>query len=162
MNTGRQLRNDFYLALKAATRRLLKQVGGQESGATITRVSHQHLSKCGNPHIDDVYIPVDVLADLEVDAGAPFVTKVLAQASGYVLVPIPQVEGSGVWVERVGRLSKEAGEAIARICEALADDNDITAKESVHLKLRKELADVLEAVAEIDTVLERLEAEGDA
>jgi len=150
----------LYEALKASTRKLVRGAGGQESAASITRLDGPRLSRCGNPS-EAMYLPIDVVADLESDCGDPMVTKVLAQATGHLLVPAPKAGKGENWVERLGTLSKETGEIVSRICEALADDGEVSAKESREKDLRKEVQDAQEALAGIALALEQVESEGE-
>ena len=158
---GRQFHKGAYLTLKGAQRRLNKAVGGLESGASITRVDYQRLSRYGSPN-EALFAPVDVVADLEADAGEPIVTKALAALNGHLVIPKPPADGDPKWVEHLGALGKEAGEAMARLAEAFAQGGTITAEESKSMELRREVAEAMEVLARIDKALERIEDENGA
>lgn len=155
-NMGRVFPACSYMALKAAFRRLTKAVGGQESAASITRVDFQGIGRYGRAH-EAMFVPVDVVADLEADAGDPLVTRAMADLQGHLLVPKPPAEGDPEWVEHLGALGKEAGEAIARLSEAFAHGGTITADEVREMELRREVAEAMEVLARIDKALEAVE-----
>lgn len=145
-----------YLRLKAATRRLVDEAGGQESAASITRISsHATVGRYCRTQ-DTEFAPIDVIADWEADTGNPLVTRALADLAGLIVIPKPSVEGDPVWVARLGALAKEAGEAIARVGEALGDGT-ITAEESKRLSLREQMSDVLRVAAEMEAALKAME-----
>jgi hypothetical protein len=157
---GRPHGGAVYLRLKAAVRKLVKTAGGQESAATITRASHASLSRYGMPD-DPNFMPIDIVADLEADVGAPEVTRMLADLAGYLLVAKPPVAGGDpAWVARLSALAKESGEAISAIGQAL-EDGAVTPEEIRDLSLRKELRDAMEALASIDHALVEIEARGE-
>lgn len=158
---GRPHATPVYLRLKAAARALVKQAGGQEAAAMVTRAGHQTLSRYGLPD-DAAFMPVDVVADLEADVGQPVITRVLADLSGHLLVARPKVDGADPeWIERLSALAKESGEAIARLGQALSVGGTITADEVRDLELRRELREAAEVLAAIDLVLARIETDGE-
>ena len=75
--------------LKTMWRLLLRRtgLGLEEIAADITRLSKPCLSKAGSTH-DDYFAPVDAVLDLELAAGDPLVTRALARAQGFRLVPM--------------------------------------------------------------------------
>jgi len=155
---GRPFGGAVYLRLKAAARALVKKAGGQESAAMVTRASHQTLSRYGLPD-DATFMPVDVVADLEADVGAPVITRVLADLAGCLLIAKPAGDGTDpVWIARLSRLAKESGEAIAAIGHAL-EDGAITPEEIRDQRLRDEVREAAEALAAVDLALARIEAE---
>ena len=157
---GRAFPSSAYLSIKAGFRRLTKAVGGQESAASITRVDYQRIGRYGRPH-EGMFPPVDVIADLEADAGDPIVTRILAGLQGHILIPLPPADADPAWVAHLGALGKEAGEAIARLSEALADDGKITADEVRDMNLRDEVREAMEVLARIDKALLQIEEAGE-
>ncbi len=146
-----------YLSLKAAFRRLTKAAGGQESAASITRVDFQRIGRYGRPH-ETMFAPTDVVADLEADAGDPLVTRAMADLQGYLLVPKPPAEGDLEWVKHLGALGKESGEAIVGLSKIVGcGDTTITANEIQKMELRREVAEAMEVLAQIDKALEMVE-----
>ncbi len=140
---GRKTNVDDLQALKATTRRLVDACGGQESAASITRVAHQSLSRYRLPERAEDFIPIDVLLDLELDAGEPFVTRALAARQGWTITRIEGAVTAGGLHEAVGQISKEAADVIIVVSRGLAD-GDFSP------------ADVDAAIPEIDEALERL------
>ncbi len=90
---ARTLPNDVYLTIKAATRNLAKLCGGVEAAATETRIEKTGVGDYGNINKMGSFAPVDVIADLEMAAGEPVVTRALAKIAGYALVPTADAEG---------------------------------------------------------------------
>lgn len=158
--TARLFGSDSYNRLKGAYRRVLKNAGGELGAAEITRGDHSVLGRYGRPQ-ERMFPPIDVVADLEKDTGDVSVTRELADLQDYVLVPKPPVSGNPKWIGHLAALSKEAGEAIATVGAALADDGDISAKEIKKMKLREELREAMEAIAELDTALAAKLEDGD-
>lgn len=72
-------------ALKAATRRLLERVGGCVQAAHVTRVGKSTLHRYGDPQAPD-FMPIDIVLQLEVEAGEPLVSHELARIQGWDMV----------------------------------------------------------------------------
>ena len=148
-----------YLSLKAAFRRLTKAAGGQQAAASLTRVDFQRIGRYGSPN-EAMHVPIDVVADLERDVGLPMVTHELADLAGYILIPKPPAGADAYWVACLGELGKEAGEAIAKLAEALNNDGRIDGDEVRRLGLRQEVREAMEVLAKIDQALIKVEAGG--
>ncbi|UJX46624.1 phage regulatory CII family protein [Xanthobacter sp. YC-JY1] len=160
---ARPHREADYLALKGATRRLVEACGGVESAAAATRTGFQALSKYGRPQ-EPFFAPIDVVADLEADAGVPLVTRALAALCGHVLVPLPRPEtGTGRWYRHISEVAQDAGAVVARLGAALADDGEVSRAEARALALREHVRHAIKELAALDLALERLEkGDGDA
>lgn len=86
--TARVHAQSVYDGLRTAFRRLVKAVGGVEAGAGMTRVSKTTLATYYDRNsVPQAWAPMDVIIDLEDAAGEPLVTRELARALGYELVP---------------------------------------------------------------------------
>ncbi len=147
---GRLLPAASYCGLKAAFRRLASQAGGQESLASITRVSQAQISLYGRPPgsaTTEAYAPVDVVADAEADTGEPLVTRALADLAGYILVKKPAASAKPVDFHDLAAFGKESGEALARLAQVL-DDGQVSAQEAP--AAIAELRDVQRVVASIE------------
>lgn len=72
--------------LKQATRKLIHGLGGLEAAALHTSVGKSLLSEYQFSHAERT-MPIGVVADLEVAAGDPVVTRTLARLAGCALVP---------------------------------------------------------------------------
>lgn len=150
----RELPRTDYLRLKAATRELVKQAGGVDAAAGITRPGRSTLSDYGNPGHEDVFMPADVIADLEAATGLPAVTGILARLQGYELM---RVEFGGdvdpKWAERLASVGKEIAEVFAKSGQALANGGDIDAGEIRTLDLIRECDEALTSVASLRALL---------
>lgn len=139
-----------YCGLKAAFRRLANDAGGQESLASITRVSQAQISLYGRPPgaaTTEAYAPIDVVADAEADTGEPLVTRALAHLAGYILVKKPEAAARRVDFHDLAAFGKESGEALARLAQVL-DDGQVTAQEAP--EAIAELRDVQRVIAGIE------------
>lgn len=144
------------LRIKAATRELTRGNGGLEAAARLTRVDFAHLSRYQLQH-DGLFIPADIVADLERAAGDLPVTRVLADLNGHLLVPKPPAFGNPLFVSHLAQVSKECGEAIGALGEALSNDGEITAEESRALRLRTQVREAIDKLAALDKALEAIE-----
>ncbi len=107
-----------YCDLKIATRRLVEEVGGVEPAASLTRVSKSMLASYYDPG-SGLYIPVDVVADLETGSNSVPITTALARLRhGVVHMTLiatvsPNLPSKlGEVAEEVGEVFKKAGHAI--------------------------------------------------
>lgn len=99
---------ETYLGIKAATRLLVQACGGVEAFAACTRATRTLASDYAAPHVEDRWIPADVIADAEMIAGVPHVTAALARAAGCVLTPLP-TEAAGVLAQKLALLGRDVG-----------------------------------------------------
>lgn len=144
--------------LKQMTRASLRKVKGAKF-ALVTRYEAAELSKFGSDHPDcaDRFMPVDVLADLQLElphgVAAPLL-EALAHLGGFKLVPLDEGDdsGEGVCVERVGLVMKEGGEAKSAALRAVGS----TCLDTVRTA-RRETAEAREAYAAMATALARQE-----
>lgn len=148
MSRGRQLPDRDYQALKAATRQLVNAAGGATAAAAVTRGDHQNISRYGSAHADnfDRFMPIDVIADLESECEQPVLTRELARLSGHLLVPVPNVVGSGTALGLVTAMAlKETSEVFVALADGMGDAK-LTAAEAANIG------------REIDEALSRLAA----
>lgn len=153
VKAARHFGSDYYLAIKAATRMLIKFNGGLEAAATATRVQRASLQRYGSVDNMEQFIPLDVVADLEAESGQPVMTKALARGAGFFLVPMPPASGDAKWVKHLGDLGKEAGEVISKLAQALTVGGDISAEEVKDLDLLREVAEAQDVLASIELAL---------
>ncbi len=124
---------ETYLGLKNATRELTRSAGGQKVAAFASRVSQQAISDYGNINALSVFMPLDVIADLEKSVGEPIVTKALAELAGCLLIQLPKEDGGDT-------LSREAGESAQRFGQMMTDfgcalrDGSINSRDAGALK----------------------------
>lgn len=115
--------------LKPAARRAVEYCGGVDgAGATTSRGR----STCGRwmalnePDLPGVECAV-LLDQVAVASGhLPQITEAMARELGFALLRLPDAAHDGVahgaadWMASIGALSAEAGEAVQRLCAALA------------------------------------------
>ena len=130
--------------------------GGIECAAASTRVNQAQIARYGQPHGTD-WMPIDVVADLEKEIGAPVVSRALAQTLGYELVPLPAGRWDGDINQQLAAMLKEMGDVVRSIGQALADDGCISKDEARKLQLRKELADLLQVAVGMDVAIKQIE-----
>lgn len=145
-----------YRAIKAATRLLIRDAGGLELAAKVTRVERAELSRYENPAVER-FLPVDVLLDLEAANGEPHVTRELARRLGHVLIELPRHEAGGKWGDHLGQIAKECGEAISVVGQALAGDGEITMDDLRRLPIKREISEAIEKLAALREALAQLE-----
>lgn len=154
----RALPAEVYADLKTASRTLREKIGKQDAAASLTRVSQSNISRYESRAESDeeFFSPIDVIADLEVAAGAPIVTRRLAALTRHVLVRLPQASETHSALGRVSAEAlKEVGDVFSTLGAQLADGR-FTAAE--YAKLRREIGEAIvkllqleaQAAAEVD------------
>lgn len=156
-------------ALKRASAHQVRQAGGQEAAAALTRVGRQTVQTYCSAAADhaDVYMPLDVLLDLTLDAvtrdEAPVLLREICALSGGAYVAGPGVGGAAAgaasdWGRMLAAVAGQHGEAVAAVCQALADDGQVSADEVRSLRIRDLLSRVIESLtamrARADQLLE--------
>ena len=126
----RLLPRSDYLRIKAAIRALIDAAGGGLAAAGLgLRVGKSNLSDYGSIHRLEIFMPADVIADLEASVEEPIVTRALARLQGYELYKLPESKAGEDWVGMLGESAKDTGNVIARLGAALSDDGKVTAHE---------------------------------
>lgn len=110
---------DDLRALKTASRLVTRAVGGVEPAASVCRVNKTILAAAYDPHQPDRFLPIDVVADLELVAADPIVTRVLARLAGYALVPIDPA--GGLEAQALVAVFRGASDVGAEFAAAMAD-----------------------------------------
>jgi uncharacterized SAM-dependent methyltransferase len=128
----RNLNQQDYISLKAATRKVIKQCGGLEMAARETRVGVPTLSDYQNTGNMECFIPVDVLADLMSASESTTVLDVLAIQLGCIMVRIPDLKGQPILSAQLARILKETGDVLAGAGQALTD-NKLSPREAAKL-----------------------------
>lgn len=117
----RNTTDDERAALKAATRQSLKIVSGARF-SLVTRVLPPALSSYGSLSEGKDFMPVDILADMQVEFGrgvASPLLEELAALAGFRLVPLDDVDDSApLGVDDVGEMIREGGEGNAAALHA--------------------------------------------
>lgn len=148
------------LTLKAATRRLVKACGGQESCALIDGINdrHQHFSEVGlvSEKFESKFLRLDHVALLEADCGEPELTRELARATGHALVKLPLPMAAETPIPALISIATESTEFLATSWRA-ASDGVFSPEEVAELRLK--LAAVMEACMAFDARLAAGEGE---
>lgn len=148
--TNRIHHPQIYRRLKTATLRVLKDHGGGAAAARLIEVRcEEALRQYRDQTRQDRFAPADIIADLEAGADEPHITRVLAEAQGYVLVPGPgRLRGEGCAYAAL----QEAGEFIAELSTALSNDGVIDRIEAPGV-----IRDALDAMAALAAVVKELQ-----
>jgi hypothetical protein len=134
--------NNPDIAFKTLARVLVERVGGLDAAAACTRVRRAQLGNYQNPQQDDAFMPVDVLARLELVAGEPLLTRELATRAGCALVPVEPVR-EGELAALLARVGAESGAVFTAYAEALSDNGRVDAQE--RSAIARELQDLIRA-----------------
>lgn len=108
------LNRDTLLTLKAATRRLIRECGGTDATAQITRVSRASLGNYQNNGLLDTFMPIDVVADLETDIGQAVVTRTLAECNSGYFTPVRRAASPGNLTSHLSSTGKEFADVFER------------------------------------------------
>lgn len=168
MATRRDIQHDRpELALKAATRDLIGTAGGTDgASATLTgprrRVRQQRISDCQHARTDD-FLRIDEvfrLEDIAIRTDAwPHATRALADLHGFDLVQRFAALPTDIdWCAATAIAVKEFGEAQQKILAALP--RGVTARKVRDGDIRREIAEAIAALRQLDALAERA-IEGD-
>ncbi len=151
------------LHLKRATHETVRGVGGVEAAAGFCRLGKSQLANTyaeGDRHAE-CFMPLDVLAALEPLArgrdGWPHVTRALAASMGFALVRLPEaLPSNGELLKLAAAQARDGGRITHAICEALADDGRVDAREA--RGVRPQVRDAIEILVALDASLAAIEA----
>ncbi len=146
------------LHLKRATHETVRGVGGVEAAAGFCRIGKSALANTyaeSDKHAE-CFMPLDVVLDLEPLArgrdGWPHVTRLLAASLGFALVKLPDaLPTNGELLKLAARQAREGGSITHGICEALADDGRVDAREASGV--RPQVRDAIEILVALDASL---------
>lgn len=145
------LHDEAKLRLKVATKKLIKAVHGTELAAEITGSRQQRMSDCQLANTPD-FLRISEVHDLQDAArgseGWPQITRAMARIHGFELLPLPgQALGSSDWHQSLADVSREVGDAVGKICAALANDGQVTAEEVKEGGIVEEVDDAIAKLA---------------
>ncbi|NBN78700.1 hypothetical protein GWI72_10520 [Microvirga tunisiensis] len=150
-------------ALKRASAHQVRCAGGQEAAAALTRVGRQTVQTycSAAPDHADVYMPLDVMLDLTLDAVArdepPLLLREICALAGGAYVAGPAAAGVATdWGRLLAAIAGQHGEAVAAVCQALADDGQVSADEVRALNIRELLSRVIESLTAMRTRADEL------
>ncbi|CAN5338236.1 hypothetical protein BH10PSE12_BH10PSE12_03000 [soil metagenome] len=163
MAGGRSIQNSPEdLAIKLGTKDAIRAAGGQEFVAGEVSKSQSRLCDYGLQNTCD-FIPANDIRKVEaMSAGAPgwpHITRVLARAQGFVLVPVPQgAEDPDGLTRCVMTLAAELGDVSRGVSEALSSSGDgaqdVTPAEAKRILV--EVAQMEDMLAAMRVTLQRL------
>ncbi|MFT8951737.1 MAG: hypothetical protein ABF979_05620 [Gluconobacter sp.] len=137
----------LFYELKSATRRAVAFARGVDPAAAATRVSRARISEYQKDHSPSI-IPADVAVALDVSNGDPTILTVMAQAEGYILVPIHV--GEGHIPSSMELVAKRAGDTMTTTVRIMADgvidDGEAVELEAELCKLQTAVSHGLRAV----------------
>jgi hypothetical protein len=113
-----------YCDLKIATRRLVEEAGGVEPAASLTRVSKTMLASYYDPG-SGLYVPLDVVADLESGSDSLPVTTALARLRHAVVHVIPVANLSPNLTSKLGEVAEEVGGVLKKLGRAVGASGPI-------------------------------------
>lgn len=147
------------LALKVASKALVRAAGGGEGAGETCGSRQQRLSDCGNAHTPD-FLRIDEVALLEDVTAAspthPIVTRTLARRQGFALVQLPEAIPSGADLLRLlGEHARESGEIAGALIVALADGR-VTRREAG--SIRPQIEELITVAVAMDAELAAIEA----
>ncbi len=135
--------------LKAATRSAVTHAGTAAQLAEVTRVSESQINKYVGPNYPD-FMPLDVVLDAELTAGAPLITQALAAIQGYRLEPVDGAVNAPIGVKDTVRLIEGLMHVVSAIHAAVADDRvDEGEKREIERKLGTHMMDVQDVLARV-------------
>lgn len=142
--------------LKNATKQLIKNVGGLDEAAKLCRLGKSQLANTYDPNKPAIYMPIDVVMDLEASVDMPCVTKCLADFKRLAFITVDSGHGGGRIEYDILQLTRSFSGLMEAYQEGLANDGMIDKMEAkglldeatdlqgsiIHLKER--LAKILE------------------
>lgn len=149
------------LALKVASKALVRQAGGGEGAGATTGSRQQRMSDCGNPNTPD-FLRIDEVAALEdVTVGQPshpIVTRTLARRQGFELVRLPEAPPAGAdLLKLLAEQAKESGDIANAVLSALADGK-VTRREAGSVIIQ--IDELVVAAIAMRAELQIIESEG--
>lgn len=149
---ARQMKAVDYALIKAQTRRLISAAGGLESAEQVTRVKKSVIGDYQNVAATAMFMPVDIVADLESDTGLPYVTEALVKLAGGYMVRVPSIISEAAFPQQFAIIAKETSDVFERAAHAL-QDGKVSAEESQ--KLLFEISEAINALAQARAILEK-------
>lgn len=139
--------------LKLATKALVRLAGGTDYSGEVVGARQQKVSEWTLPNVD-CFIDIRSAAALEEESrgteGWPQVTRALARRHGFALLPLPAgALGATSWHRSIAEVSRETGDVVCKIVEALADDGEVSGREIRDKGLVEEIDDAIARLADL-------------
>jgi hypothetical protein len=154
MTIARLFPTETYERLKGSARDLIGAAGGPRRCQGITRGTESLLSRYGARQ-EEVFAPIDVIADLEKDAGEPIVTRLLAELSGHLLVPVPTAQSASNWFGHLSGVLTGGSQVEVALSDALADGRiDVAEAKALRAKVMEAMAQMASLGTALDHAIE--------
>lgn len=139
--------------VKRASQALVKAVGGTTDAADVAGLRQQRVSDCQLIN-SPTFFTLDAVLAMEADArgseGWPQVTSAMARHHGFALLPLPDgALGESNWHRSLAEVSREVGDAVAKVVQALADDGEVSAAEIREGGIVEEIDDAIARLADL-------------
>ncbi len=121
IKTARHFGSETYLNLKAACRDVVALAGGISRCVGLTRASQSKLSEALSPAVEDRFMAIDQIMDLEADCGQPVVSRFLAGLAGYDLTPFVASGQPRTLYQEFSKLILDGADVQARFATAMAE-----------------------------------------
>lgn len=151
----RPLSQNEYDGLKHASKRLIKACGGLEAASMITRVGHSELARYYALE-EKLFMPVDVVSDLEAIADSPVISQTLAQMLGYTLIQLQPADTATPhhhWTSQLAHLGQETAAVLKQIGMALSEHGTLTAHSINHHHLILHLDNLIQAAMQLKAAM---------
>lgn len=142
--------------IKRACRELVKSVGTQTEAADILAMKkdgQRRVSELVSANCPDSFTLFQALELEEEARGAPDwpqITRAMARHHDFELLPLAAaLPGVVDWHRGMAEVSKEAGEVVQKICEALANDGRVTPREIREASLIEQIEEALAKLANL-------------
>lgn len=129
-------------AFRGSWRDLVQEMGGVDRTSRVCQMSIGQVSTAGREH-GDCLPTIAAIYLAEQDAKKPYITSVLAGATGHHLIPHEPL-APGELAVLLAQIGAESGEVFGAYARALADDGLVDAEERA--EIRRKLGDVKRAV----------------
>lgn len=120
-----------YNRAKAATSQVITDLGGLEKAAEFTRVGVPTLSQYQQIREEKVFMPLDVIMDLEARAGTMHITECLAALHNAMVIKLPASPCTPT-AEAISKILMATGHLVETAGKAFAD-NKLTPREQAEM-----------------------------
>ena len=145
-----------YELLKRATKHVIRACGGLEAASMVTRVGHSELARYYDPR-EKLHMPIDVVADLERDAGTPTITRALANLQGYELVSASTTEAvledQHHWPALLATLGKETAATLECMAGALAEHGTLSSDAIREYRLAEHVNELIRSAIQLKSAM---------
>lgn len=142
-------------ALKVASFRLVRAVGGEKVAAELIERSTSEVQRLADKNSGERYFTARQVATLEEQAPEPVVTQALCKLAGGVFLRLPTVfEDAAGLPMHVVALARELGDVSAKVTEVLADG---VIRPAEAAEVERELDELIEKAVEARELVQRMQ-----